>query len=414
MFFRFFIFYIILSFQIPFHSQIHTFKSYVDTLCSPYFKGRGYIDNGHLKTAIYLANEFKEIGLEPLNHNSYFQEFPLIVNTFPSKIKITKNGISLREGIDFILDPSSKSINGKFNSVKVNLENYKKFLAAEKPVQSNNIYVLDVSKIKDRDSISLFNELKLKLSKIRPVIVIQNSKLTWSVSSTQNKFPIIYFSKNIICDDNSILEISFLSKLNRIVTNNVCGKLKGKRKTFILITAHYDHLGMMGNTIFPGANDNASGLSILLNLAKYYTSKINKHNIIFICFGAEELGLLGSNFFVNNPLIPLKKVKFLINLDIVGTGDEGLAIVNAIEQKKQVKEIGKINNKLKLFPKIKIRGQAPNSDHYWFSKNNVPAIFLYTMGGIKAYHDPLDKSETLPLSHINELFILINTFLDGF
>ena len=121
--------------------------------------------------------------------------------------------------------------------------------------------------------------------------------------------------------------------------------------------------------------------------------------------------MAGSNYFVEHPLIKLNKIKFLINLDIVGTGQDGIAIVNAINQKKYVKKIGEINKDLNLFKKIKIRGQAPNSDHYFFSANNVPAIFIYTMGGIKSYHDVFDKPETLPLSKINDLFILINTFL---
>ena len=133
--------------------------------------------------------------------------------------------------------------------------------------------------------------------------------------------------------------------------------------------------------------------------------------MIFLCFGAEEIGLVGSNYFVRHPLVKLKKIKFLINLDIVGTGQEGIAIVNAIDQRKYVRKIGDINKDLKLFKKIKIRGQAPNSDHYFFSTNDVPSIFIYTLGGIKAYHDVFDKPETLPLNKINDLFILINTFL---
>jgi len=70
-----------------------------------------------------------------------------------------------------------------------------------------------------------------------------------------------------------------------------------------------------------------------------------------------------------------------------------------------------MNSKNHDFKRVKIRGQAPNSDHYWFSKNDVPALFLYTLGGIDAYHDPLDKSETLPLTKIDALFSLVLGFL---
>ena len=169
---------------------------------------------------------------------------------------------------------------------------------------------------------------------------------------------------------------------------------------------------MMGNVIFPGANDNASGVSSLLNLASFFKKYKPKYNIIFICFGAEELGLLGSKYFTENPLIELENIKLLLNLDIVGTGEDGIAIVNAFEQEKVAQIIGKINEKHDLFSKIKLRGQAPNSDHYWFSKINVPAIFIYTMGGINAYHDPLDKSITLPQNKSNELLKLVTQLVN--
>ena len=159
--------------------------------------------------------------------------------------------------------------------------------------------------------------------------------------------------------------------------------------------------------MFPVANDNASGISLLLNSVEYYKENKSKYNIIFICFGAEEVGLIGSKYYVENPLNNLNNIKLLVNLDIVGTGEEGIAIVNAFEQKKVAKLIGKINNNMGFFTKIKLRTQAPNSDHYWFSQKKIPSIFIYTMGGIKAYHDPFDKSNTLPLNKIEDLQQLI-------
>ena len=412
MFIKAIIFCFLLSFQFSFYAQSDPFQYYVDTLCSSFFKGRGYIDQGHFKTAKFIESEFLKLGLSPLNNNSFLQEFPLEVNTFPSEIKIIKDEDSLREGIDFIVDPSSNSLNGKFKTSIVDLENFNKVLRDFNKVNhKEEIFLIDASKSYNKDTISLLKDLRLKLSKLAPIIFIQNSKLTWSVSSSQNKFPIIYLDNKVAFSPNSTFEIYLDAEFKRIQTNNVCGMLKGKRKKLIVMSAHYDHLGMMGGAIFPGANDNASGVSLVLNLAKYYSLRKNKYNMIFLCFGAEEIGLAGSNYFVEHPLIKLNKIKFLINLDIVGTGQDGIAIVNAINQKKYVKKIGEINKDLNLFKKIKIRGQAPNSDHYFFSANNVPAIFIYTMGGIKSYHDVFDKPETLPLSKINDLFILINTFL---
>jgi Zn-dependent M28 family amino/carboxypeptidase len=82
------------------------------------------------------------------------------------------------------------------------------------------------------------------------------------------------------------------------------------------------------DTYFPGANDNASGISLLMNLAKYYAANPQEYSIGFICFAGEEAGLVGSHYFTENPLVSLKKVRFLLNTDLAGTGEEGITVVN--------------------------------------------------------------------------------------
>ena len=74
----------------------------------------------------------------------------------------------------------------------------------------------------------------------------------------------------------------------------------------------------------------------------------------------------------------------------------------------------RINKKRKLFKKIKLRGQAPNSDHFWFGHHDVPAVFLYTLGGVSHYHDPLDRSETLMMTKTEQLMDLIINFFENF
>jgi Zn-dependent M28 family amino/carboxypeptidase len=164
------------------------------------------------------------------------------------------------------------------------------------------------------------------------------------------------------------------------------------------------------DTYFPGANDNASGISLLLNLAHYYASHPAKYSIGFICFAGEEAGLLGSKYYTENPLVPLKNIRFLINTDLAGTGDEGITVVNATEFPREFAYMNAINDEDKLLIKIYPRGKAANSDHYFFTEKGVPAFFFYTMGGIKAYHDVFDKAETLPLNEHEDLFKLIVQF----
>jgi Zn-dependent M28 family amino/carboxypeptidase len=112
-------------------------------------------------------------------------------------------------------------------------------------------------------------------------------------------------------------------------TKNIAAFLQGETDSFIVFSAHYDHLGEMGKGIyFPGANDNASGVALVLNLVKHFAKnkKKLKYSIAFLFFSGEELGLLGAKYYANNPLFPLSKIKFLVNLDMVGSGDKGIQL----------------------------------------------------------------------------------------
>lgn len=153
-------------------------------------------------------------------------------------------------------------------------------------------------------------------------------------------------------------------------------------------------------------------MALLLNLANYYSKKENqpKCSIAFIAFAGEEAGLLGSKYFAGHPSIPLNEIKFLVNLDLLGTGDEGMMVVNATEFPRQFALLDSINNVKKYLMKIGQRGKAANSDHYWFTEKGVPSFYFYTLGGISAYHDIYDKAETLPLTKFEDVFRLIIDF----
>ncbi len=203
--------------------------------------------------------------------------------------------------------------------------------------------------------------------------------------------------------------------INGYTSQNVIGYIPGKIEpdSFIVISAHYDHLGRMGkDTYFPGANDNASGTAMLLELANYYSSHQPDYSIAFMAFGAEEAGLIGSSYYVGHPLFPLNQIKFMVNLDLVGTGDEGMTVVNGVMLADEFNLLTKINEQKGYLSKVNKRANAPNSDHYFFATKGVKAIFIYTLGGIKAYHDVYDGAETLPLTKFKELFGLLTDFIE--
>ncbi len=120
--------------------------------------------------------------------------------------------------------------------------------------------------------------------------------------------------------------------------------------------------------------------------------------------------MLGSGFFADHPLFSLAKIKFLVNLDLVGTGIDGITIVNATEFPEQFEMLSRINESGRNPMNIKKRGKACNSDHCPFFTKGVPCFFIYTLGGIAAYHDPDDRPETLPLTAFGSLSRLLIAF----
>src|SRR6185436_20631513 len=139
-----------------------------------------------------------------------------------------------------------------------------------------------------------------------------------------------------------------------------------------------------------------------------------KYSIVFMAFGAEEIGLLGSEYYTKHPLFPLSSIRFLLNMDIVGTGDEGIKVVNGSVHTNEFDKLVKLNDEHHYLKSVQVRGKAANSDHYFFTENEVPAFFIYTLGGISAYHDVFDRDETLPLTKFNNLELLLKDFISSF
>lgn len=351
-------------------------KKMVDTLTSAYFWGRGYTNDGMKKAADFLSAEFKAYGLQPMEGNNFLQPFSYPVNTFPGKLFVTINDKELVPGKDFIVAAESKGTKAS-------------------------------GELEQGDSVQFFNRKER-------VIVKMEDKLTWTVAPEAADYTMLLVDKKAIKGKPAGFEINVENKfISNFKTANVCAVVKGTAipDSFIFFTAHYDHLGGMGkDTYFPGANDNASGVSLLLNLAHYYAAHPQKYSIAFICFAGEEAGLIGSKYFTENPLVPLKQIRFLINTDLAGTGEEGIMVVNATEFPKEFEWMKAINTEHQLLADVKARGKAANSDHYFFTEKGVPSFFFYTMGGIKAYHDVFDKAATLPLNEHEDLFTLLIKF----
>lgn len=342
--------------------------------------GRGYVNNGLDVAAKYIAGELKANKAEPFFTTGYFQWFDFNVNTFPAKVNIKINNKLLKPGTDYIISPESGTVKGKYTLLK-------------------------------KDSVTyVANNMAL------PISIKIKKKLTYSVATNSVAGCTIELLQTSAPTDIKNMDVTIESKvLTKFINKNICAFIPGKinNDTMMVFSSHYDHLGGMGKaTYFPGANDNASGVSMLLNLVKYYQKNPPKYKTIFIFFAGEEAGLLGSHYFVESKVMDLTKIKFLVNLDLLGTGDDGIMVVNGYTFEKQFSLLESINKEKQLLKEIKRRGKASNSDHYWFSEAGVPCFFIYTMGGIKAYHDVFDVAKTLPLTDYVDVFKLITEFVE--
>ncbi|MGB0933190.1 MAG: M28 family metallopeptidase [Lishizhenia sp.] len=397
--------------------QLAEAKRITETLCSPAFHGRGYVNNGDNIAAKFIAEEFQKIGLDAFEEG-FLQPFNLDVNTFPNALSVNYNNKDLIPGKHFIVHSSSAGFDGQLVPAVIDsliLTDELKIQAVFEALQSEkkNTFLIDTRNVTAKTEREMTNAL-LGLSDFAPVVFLTHQKFTWSVARKQSKNPILVVQDSIY-KEGAIFRVNIDAEFKTHTSNNVIARLPARKKCAktIVFTAHFDHLGRMGkNTYFPGANDNASGTSMLLTLAKYFKENPSKYNLVFIAFAGEEAGLVGSDYFVKHPFFKLKKIKFLLNLDILGSGEDGITIVNATEHTEEFELFEAINTQEKLVSRIKKRGPTANSDHYYFTQKNVPAFFIYTMGENQHYHDIFDTYEELSFSSYLNLQQLLVKFVE--
>ncbi len=414
-FLAFFIF-ISLSFFGVLAQDMERVRATIDTLCAPGMHGRGAVNDGEKKAAAFLSQQFKEIGLQPFG-DTYYQYYNFSINTFPKKVYLRQGKQVLSLGKAYIVDAISEKGRGKKKVVVVDS------LTIYDPIKrtafmgmktKNKVCVYESKFYNDLvDQPELFE----KVYAAKAIIELENKKLTASLSSSQHSQPFFHVLKDSFNLEAKKIKFRVDAELiENYRSQNVIGYVKGSEKPneMVVVTAHYDHLGRMGSVYFPGANDNASGVAMLLELARHYSQSENRpeKTIVFMAFGSEEAGLVGSKYYTENPLFPIDNIKFLLNLDLLGTGEQGITVVNGTLFEEELKQLTAINTKEDCVPKVKVRGPAANSDHFFFTQMGVHAFFVYAMGDYHYYHDVYDKAAAVSLSKFSELFKLFRTFIN--
>ena len=181
-----------------------------------------------------------------------------------------------------------------------------------------------------------------------------------------------------------------------IETMNVIGVLKGTSDKHVVIGAHMDHLGVDGDgDAYNGADDNASGTTAILELAEAFgkSDAKPKDTIVFIAFNAEELGLLGSKHYVNNPLLPLDDCKLMINLDMVGRLRGTTVTAQGGNLSRSVTQlVDKLDDDYPF--DVNITAAGNRSDHAPFNWSGVPVLFFHT-GTHPQYHRITDDPDLI-------------------
>ncbi len=402
-------------------------KSIVDTLTAPYFAGRGYQHNADSLAADFIAREFKAIGLAPV-FAQYQQPFSLSVDVHTATPQLQVNGEQLELGTAFL--PYPGSISGVADGTEaivyagaglyipeLQLNNY----AGKNP--KNAVVILEeqipdaIQQSEDINPQFLATSTRIEIARLfgaQAVILRTNNNLAHGFTPVNTAIPAFIVSKKHWPEKAEQVSYSIQTTLDwETSTTNVAGIIPGTEKPneYLLVTAHYDHLGSMGpDFYFPGANDNASGVALTLALANYFQKHPLKRSIVFVGFSAEEEGLQGSAHFVANPPMPLENIKFLINLDMVASGNQGIMAVAGSDFEPEFNLLAQVNDSLKAGTLGK-RPNAPNSDHYFFLEQGVRGFFLYTNKGDQPYHHPHDLTDTLDWDDFMHTYELVKHFL---
>lgn len=200
---------------------------------------------------------------------------------------------------------------------------------------------------------------------------------------------------------------------------NVIAMLPGRdqelHKELILIGAHRDHFGQQAGLLFPGADDNASGTSVMLELSRMLSQSASspKRTVLFVSFDGEERGLLGSRLYVSHPAFPLDRTVAMINLDHLGAGD-GTLTVGVTRMDKMLAQ--QAADQAGLGDNIQMYGYFPGGDHVPFFEAEVPTVTVVSSGRHPHFHQPSDTLESIQPANLaiatKFLFSLITLLAD--
>lgn len=379
----------------------------VDTLCSKAFFGRGYQRGGAAKAAEYLSRRMAGAGVAPgAGGGSYMQPFRFPLNRIDAEPTLRVAGKKLRLGQDFLPDASTPSAHLHLKAWR-----YDSLAWSTLSERERKGLALVFKSAKQRARFEKTKEPKPLLA-----LVCHTQLPAHTLEAEAAPYPTLHITDSAAPQPGAPVRYAVASVAGEASTANVVGMVRGtvQPDSFLIVGAHYDHLGGFGKRVyFPGANDNASGTTLLLELATAIARQPLRYTVVFVAFSGEEAGLQGSSYFVQHSPIPLERVRFMLNLDLIGSGEEGATGVNAPAVQPDFDQLLLVNRRLATpLPALRGRRNAPNSDHYPFAQAGVPALFLYLQGPYTFYHSIQDRPRPeLTLAGFEQTYRLCRGFL---
>lgn len=396
------------------------YKELIQELSSDHYFGRGIPNEGDIKSAKYIGSKFSEMNLSSFEDENYFQYFNISVNTFPGNMFVSIDGVELEPGVDYVATEYSKGCKGVFNLIYFDDTNSIEYInEIETEIQQASFLVIDY----DFAYLSRNNLYTIYQSDFTGLILLQEPPIRWYVARSYMLIDktILWINKDIFPKKAEHIEVDIQNVfIENYQTKNVIAYIEGSQypDKYFAFTAHFDHLGMHGSEVFyPGANDNASGVAMLMILADYFSKPENRPEVslMFMAFAAEESGLLGSKYYVENPIIPLEKIKYLINFDMVADNAESVYFEINDSGKKGFETLYNLNNQYNYFHSLDTFPLRAMSDHYFFAISQVPTAFIALHGdAFNTLHTLNDTLENIYLEKIPDLFHLIKRFINSY
>jgi len=423
-------------------------EGHIYFLADDLLKGRATSTPENKIAASYLANTLRGYGVKPVSAmDGYYQQIKLSKTTSPTRLALNLGGQEFKNKI------AMKAENITFSGMAIYLgygleEDYTGKDVSEK------IIVVKGGASNGMDAFSAFSlttkkqQLALQHGAVALVEFIDTDDNTWSkidhYANSDRQF--LAGDENPgdskkdlshlwVQDKNGALAAQFNKKENikseiriegvtktTVYSQNVVGMLEGTdpllKDEFIIYSAHYDHVGIgspdaTGDTIYNGARDNAVGTTTVLSIAENIAKFPTKRSALFILFTGEEKGLLGSQYYADNPILPLKKMVYCFNSDNAGYNDTSLIVGIGMTR---TTAADKIEQAAKAFGLTAVDNVAPEqglfdrSDNVSFAKKGIPAptfaLGFRTFDGdvTKYYHQPGDEAETLDYDYLLKFF----------